>query len=192
MTNNPFTAANNQSEQSARQSQLQLAKVTNVEAHQSGDENKHVVECEPVGSDGSTVTAPMTVPQKGDVHPPTVGSHIVLAQFQSQRPIVLGAVYFREDTVPSYSPGERVVGHPTSDAHVRLDENGDIHAENDSGTKVVVSGNDIQVRANSGKVYLGDEGASTKAVARDGDDVYDGSGNFVGNVSASSNDVESS
>lgn len=211
---NPYTVANSEAQESARQSLFDFALVTDVESHTTGeDENKHLIECEPVGKT-TTVTAQMTVAQKGDVNLPTAdgNTYVILGRFTSDRPIVLDVLYINENAVPSYEPGERRIGHPLTDSNITYDVNGnitittdsgesvtagggDIAIENSAGSKVVVTGNSVVIHPGGGTVKLGDESGIYKQVARKGDPVSgttsDGA-TFSGDIDSGSSNVESS
>lgn len=189
---NPFITARDEAQRAARESQLQVAKVISVPSHDAGDENKHLVKCAPLGTD-TTVTAAMSVTQKGDVSPPTADANtfVLLGHLTSERPVILDTLYVNENDVPQYDAGERKIGHPLSDANIFFDDDGNVRVENDAGTQVVIEGRNVYIDAPKGKVVLGDKDGTSKPVARKGDPVSVDTTSGDGSITDGSTDVES-
>lgn len=116
---------------------LETARVVTAPSHEDGDGGCHAVEVTPEMMDESVI-ADVRVGQVGDVAIPSEGSKVIIGYRVNGRPIVLGQRYSENDDIPDYESGERVIGHPLSDARVRLASDGTVHVEGDG--EVVVNG----------------------------------------------------
>lgn len=114
---------------------LEGATVTRTKPHEEGDDVGHVVFVQPDTVE-EDVAADVAVNQTGDVQIPDVGSRVVIGYRVNERPLVLGQRYSVGDTVPPFAPGERVIGHPSSDSSIRLSDNGSVTITGDSGVSV--------------------------------------------------------
>jgi len=115
------------------------AVVTRATSHTAGDSVSHEVYVQPDTME-TDVLADVGINQTGDVQIPTEGSRVMIAYRVTERPFVVAQRYQESDVVPDYEPGERVIGHPLSDAHVRLAADGTIHVVGD-GDVVINDGN---------------------------------------------------
>jgi len=79
--------------------------------------------------------------QVGDVSIPTEGSRVIIGYRVNARPLVLGSRYSANDTVPEYEPGERIIGHPTSNSYIHLDNDGGVHIVGENGNSVTMQSN---------------------------------------------------
>lgn len=95
--------------------------VTTVNEHVKGDDVAHEVWVKPDSYEGD-LTTEMVVGATGDVLMPEEGQRVLLAHRTDAKPIILAARYQEgkeNDDVPPFKEGERRIGHPTTDAHVR-------------------------------------------------------------------------
>lgn len=109
--------------------------VTIAKTHNGDDGVGHHVEVNPDTID-SAITAEVKADQIGDVAIPTEGDRVIIGYRITGRPIILGSRYSISDTVPNYEPGERVIGHPLSDAHIRLTSDGTVRMTDDHGNTI--------------------------------------------------------
>lgn len=119
---------------------LEGATVITAPDHSSGDNVNHAIEVKPYTFDEPT-PADVRVDQRGDVLIPTEGSRVIIGYRVNGRPLVLGSRYSSDDTIPDYQAGERVIGHPLTNSHVRLAADGTIHVEGDGGNTVELQPN---------------------------------------------------
>jgi hypothetical protein len=129
------------------------AEVTRTQAHTQGDEVGHSVYVKPDTLDRD-ILADVATTQTGDVCIPEAGSRVIIGYRVNERPIVLGQRYQIDDTIPDFEPGERVIGHPLSDSHIRLAKDGSITIKGDGGNTIEL--------ASDGSVTI--NGGSTKAI----------------------------
>lgn len=113
------------------------ARVVTAPSHDAGDDVRHHVEVKPDTFD-EPILADVRVGLTGDACIPTEGSRVTIAYRPSGRPHVVGTRYADGDDIPAYEAGERIIGHPLSNAHVRLASDGTVHVEGDGD--VVVNG----------------------------------------------------
>jgi len=78
-----------------------------------------------------SMVAPVAATQAGDIYIPQEGDRVLVGYRSSGQPIVLGTHYDGEYTLPAYKPGERRIGHPASNAFIRLKQNGEVRIESD-------------------------------------------------------------
>lgn len=109
--------------------------VTIAKAHSGGDGVGHHVEVKPDTLE-SPIPAEVKTTQNGDIAIPTEGDRVLIGYRITGRAIILGTRYGADDTIPDYKPGERVIGHPLSNAHIRLADDGSIRVEGDSGNTI--------------------------------------------------------
>jgi hypothetical protein len=129
------------------------AEVIRTSSHTQGDNVGHVVYVKPDLLD-RTLPADVAVTQTGDVTIPEEGSRVIIAFRPNERPIVLGQRYKQDETIPDFEPGERVIGHPLSESHIRLAKDGSITVKGDEGNTIEL--------ASDGSVTI--NGGSTKAI----------------------------
>jgi len=141
---------------------VESAEVIRTQSHTEGDNVSHVVYVKP-STINETIPADVNANQVGDVQIPTEGSRVTIAYRPNERPLVVGQRYKNEDTVPEFEPGERVVGHPLSDSHIRLATDGSITIKGDAGN-IVELASDGSVTINGGsKNPVTDVSTSTDA-----------------------------
>ncbi len=114
---------------------LEGAEVTTAPSHTPDDDINHHIEVKP-DTFNEPIPAEVKVEQKGDVSIPTEGSRVIVGYRVNGRPLVLGSRYAKEESVPEYEAGERVIGHPLSDAHIRLASDGSVRVEADNGNTI--------------------------------------------------------
>jgi len=107
---------------------LEVMNVTNTREHKQGDNISHHVEIRSNFFKGSQI-APVAVSQLGDICIPQEEDRVLVGYRSSGQPIVLGTHYGEGDTLPAYKPGERRIGHPASNAYIRLQQNGEVRIE---------------------------------------------------------------
>jgi len=129
------------------------AEVIRTSSHSKGDNVGHVVYVKPDLLD-RTLPADVAVTQTGDITIPEEGSRVIIAFRPNERPVVLGQRYKQDDTIPEFEPGERVIGHPLSESHIRLAKDGSITIEGDGGNTIKL--------ASDGSVTIND--GSTQAI----------------------------
>lgn len=107
---------------------LEVMNVTNAREHKQGDNISHHVEVQSNFFEESMV-APVTATQVGDIYIPQEGDRVIVGHRSSGQPIVLGTHYGDGYPLPDYKPGERRIGHPASNAFIRLKQNGEVRIE---------------------------------------------------------------
>jgi hypothetical protein len=127
---------------------VESAEVIRTQSHTQGDNVSHVVYVKP-STINETIPADVNANQVGDVQIPTEGSRVTIAYRPNERPLVVGQRYKDDNTVPEFEPGERVIGHPLSEAHIRLAEDGSITIKGDGGNTVELA-SDGSVTVNEG------------------------------------------
>jgi len=137
---NPHQHGSHEASTAVELASIERGVVTTVKPHQSGDDVAHhvFVRTEYHTPDDPAIVMANT---RGDVQLPDVGDRVLVAYRSDDQPVVLGTLYARTDTVPPYDVGERVVGHPASDAEVRLSPSGTVVVEASDGTTVEVASN---------------------------------------------------
>jgi len=80
----------------------------------------------------------IVVSHTGDVEIPTEGSRVLIAYRPNERAVVIGQRYQKGDSVPPYKPGERVIGHPTTDSTIRMNEDGSVTITNDAESTITL------------------------------------------------------
>lgn len=113
----------------------EAATVTTVPSHTAGDGTSHAIMVVPDGHD-SPRSAEVPVDQHGDVSLPQEGDPVYVGYKRNGRTIVLGTRYGEDDSIPAFEEGERVIGHPLSDSHVRFAADGTLHVEGDDGNTI--------------------------------------------------------
>ena len=124
------------------------AEVIRTSSHTEGDDVGHVVYVKPDLLD-RTLPADVAIAQTGDVTIPEEGSRVIIAFRPNERPIVLGQRYKQDETIPDFEPGERVIGHPLSESHIRLAKDGSITVKGDGGNTIELA-SDGSVTINGG------------------------------------------
>ncbi len=124
------------------------AEVTRTQTHTQGDDVGHAVYVKPDTLDRD-VLADVATAQTGDVYIPEEGSRVIIGYRVNERPIVLGQRYQIDDTIPEFEPGERVIGHPLSNSHIRLAKDGSITVKGDGGNTIELA-SDGSVTINGG------------------------------------------
>lgn len=117
---------------------VEAAEVVNAKAHTGGDGVGHHVEVQPYSMQQSDVASVLTA-QLGDTVIPEEGDHVLVAHRLDGRPVVLGAEYGSNDTVPDFQPGERRIGHPASDSHVRFKTDGSVEVVGANGNEITLN-----------------------------------------------------
>jgi hypothetical protein len=129
--NNPFTEATRQSSRAERLSRIDVG---TVDGSPEGD--GHTV---PVRfKDGRIRRCEIQTRQSGDYAVPPEGAIVHVRNRSSGLPTVVAAPYESETDVPDLEPGERRIGHPNSDAHVDLLDDGTVSVAGDDGTTVEI------------------------------------------------------
>lgn len=144
---NPFSNndSNKQSYLKNKTLAFEPATVITVKKHTEGDDISHIAEVK---------SAFMDKPQQayilhdlvGDIIIPSEGDNVIIAYQRNGEPIVVGSQYSDDDTLPPFEEGERVVGHPITDALIRLNKNGEVIIEGDQGNAVHL--------ADDGSIYI--------------------------------------
>jgi hypothetical protein len=118
---------------------LEVMTVTDAREHNSGDNVGHHVEVQSNFFEESMIAA-VRATQIGDVSIPAEGDSVLVGYRSSGQPVVLGSYYKQTDDLPEYKPGERRIGHPASDAYIRLKQDGTIHVQHqtESEEKAVI------------------------------------------------------
>ena len=118
------------------------ATVTNADPDNEG---VHAMKVKPEGFD-TAFPVELPVEMVGDACVPTDGTKVLLGLKSNGGLTVITQRYGGQtDKIPSYEPGERVIGHPLSDTQIRLDANGDAHIRHESGMAVTVDANGVHV-----------------------------------------------
>ncbi len=116
---------------------VESATVVRTKEHKDGDAVSHICYVQPNTLD-QTIPADVVVSQTGDVEIPTEGSRVLIAYRPNERAVVIGQRYQNGDTVPPYKPGERVIGHPTTDSTIRMNEDGSVTITNDAESTITL------------------------------------------------------
>jgi hypothetical protein len=110
---------------------LESMVVTQANEHIAGDDVGHHVEVAP-DLFSTSMTAEVLGTQAGDITIPTEGDTVIVSRRTDDNPVVLGYHYPQEKFIQPYKPGERRIGHPTSDSYIRLKQNGTIQIQHDT------------------------------------------------------------
>lgn len=142
---------------------LEVMDVTGAREHKLGDSISHHVEVQSNFFKESMV-APVAVTQVGDIYIPQEGDRVLVGYRSSGQPIVLGTHYNGGYTLPEYKPGERRIGHPASNAFIRLKQNGEVRIESheeavilfrDNGSVAMTDKEGYGIEAqNNGEVHI--------------------------------------
>lgn len=137
MAKNPFKDSTKKTRRAAANVFLDLGVVRQVDADAS-----HTVLVEILGTGGSAgpVVAAALVPQEGDINVPEKGSLVVVGRVKGRRPVILGSLYSTDSTVPSYNPGDRRIGHGSTQAQFLIEEDGTVRIDSESGQPVLING----------------------------------------------------
>lgn len=114
---------------------LEWATVETVPTHDGGSDGAHAVEITLDWFD-EPEKAEVAIGLTGDVLMPEEGDRVIVGYREDERPIVLGGRYLLGDSIPAFQAGERVVGHPASDSHVRFHADGTLTVSGDGGNTV--------------------------------------------------------
>ena len=110
---------------------LEPMHVTRAKGHTSGDTVGHHIEVTPDLYQSTHVTAEVLVTQRGDTYIPEEGERVFATRRTNGQPVVVGSRYGQEDDIPEFKPGERRIGHPPSDSHIRLKPDGTVRVAGD-------------------------------------------------------------
>jgi hypothetical protein len=126
MTADPFKDANRKDDKRTQIEGLEIAQVVGVPDTQ---DHNVVVRAASV-QDGSTASTPETATvvasTSGDVSLPTEGDLVLVARTIGNTAVVVGTVYGAAEDVPTYTPGDRIIGHGATDSSITISENGDV------------------------------------------------------------------
>lgn len=114
---------------------LEWATVTRAPTNDATTDNGHVVEVTTEFREEPTM-AVVRVDQRGDAYIPAEGDDVLLGYQLDGRPVVLGSRYTRDDEEPHFEPGERVVGHPATDSHIRIAQDGSVVVNGPGGSTI--------------------------------------------------------
>lgn len=191
----PDKNARDAAEQAAQVGFLEQGTVKQAPNHTLGEDNSHVVK---VNVAGVEEWADVSIGSGSDIYLPQPGDTVLVGELATGKLIVMDVLYMSEDEVPSYTSGERRLGHALSDSNIYFDAQGSVTVEHESGASVTLSNGDITINHDgtaTGSILLADENGTTSPVARKGDSVEvtlsDGS-TGTGQITGGSSSVESS
>lgn len=127
---------------------VETGRVKTVPTHTAGDSIAHAVEVETSTSEEPEI-AEVSPDTLGDVALPTEGDDVIIGTKLNGDRQVLGVRYSKDDTIPPFEEGVRVVGHPTSDSRVRFEKDGTVVVHGQGGSKVELA-TDGSVTVNEG------------------------------------------
>jgi len=205
-----WNESNKTAHEASQTAQFDLGKVEDVESNEGSDALvPHLAKVNVRGQDASH-WMPVIVPVHGDVNVPIVNARVLVGYLRGNRPFAIPAYYGDEDVRP-YDVGDRILGHPETDARMKIDNdgnitvvdangnevvtddgNGDTIVKNNSGSTVKLKSNGDVIINNDGTLYLGSD-TGTEPVARKGDSVEvddPDSGTITGQITQGSTDVE--
>jgi len=133
MTRNPQQRSREDSKQATSRAYTERGTVISTD-----DGNAHAVTVRPE-STGADEPALVSVTTRGDANQPTVGDRVLCVRRTDGKLVVVATLYAESDTVPAYAPGERIIGHPLTDAEIHLRPTGTVTVAADDGTTVDVA-----------------------------------------------------
>lgn len=145
MTYDPFKNARREDERVQGSFSLGVAQVVSVP-----DDASHQVAIQPTANTGDETRgdpfgASVIVAELGDVQVPSEGDLVIFGRLSDGQRVVLGTVYTEEDEPPSYTEGQRTIGHPETDANITITPDGDIILEPDEGAAATIGQDGPQV-----------------------------------------------
>lgn len=114
---------------------LESGTVTRAPSNTPADDNGHGVQVTTEFRD-EPFTATVRVDQVGDANIPQEGDEVLIGYQLDGTPTVLGSLYTRDDEEPYFRPGERVVGHPPTDSHIRIAQDGSVVVNGPDGSTI--------------------------------------------------------
>jgi len=114
---------------------LESGTVTRAPANTPSDGDGHGVQVTTEFRD-EPFTAIVRVDQIGDAYIPQEGDEILVGYQLDGTPTILGSLYTRDDEEPYFEPGERVVGHPATDSHIRIAQDGTVMVNGQGGSTI--------------------------------------------------------
>lgn len=173
---------------------LDLAQVLNVEGDKAHQIVYRIYSVEQNDTVGSPNVAPVIADNIGDVTLPSEGDIVAVGHLRGGKPIVLGTIYSRQDSPPSYESDEKVLGHDATDTAIRYAADGTlsfttdadsrhIEAETDDGHRLILDdennrvllesagGLTVELDDSSGEVVInsGTQGVITDVTGTDSD-----------------------
>lgn len=179
MPNNSFSNSHTQSDFATRSAKFDIGRVTQVKTHERGDKIAHYAKIRLNQMDVDR-EAPIIVQCHGDVNPPAVDDYVVVQFKKGERPYIVGQWYPVEDSMDgilkNYEAGERILGHPETDASILFDTDGNILTINANEMNGGEGGGRLpngDIRDHSGTyTYHGDEDIFVHANQDEGGSVY--------------------
>lgn len=132
---NPLANNDIQTWKNGQNTAFEEATVFTVPTHTASDDVGHVIEVVSDTMDEPQI-AEVPTPQSGDVCLPSEGDDVIIGYQTNGTAQVIGTQYENASNIPTFEEGERVVGHPASNAHVRFKVDGTVHIEGDAGNTV--------------------------------------------------------
>lgn len=114
---------------------LESGTVTRSPSNTPSDDNGHGVQVTTEFRD-EPFTATVRVDQVGDANIPQEGDEVLIGYQLDGTPTVLGSLYTRGNEEPYFRPGERVVGHPPTDSHIRIAQDGSVVVNGPDGSTI--------------------------------------------------------
>jgi len=162
MPTGPHAHATEKAKEATRRAFPHIGIVTST-PEKSSDEPAHHVHVAGETFTGET-PAEIVVEQEGDVNPPAEGSRVLVQFVAGEDALVVGQLYSQggsqKNTAPTYQPGERYLGHPTTDANVHFRPDGTIDVESANGASTVTVNQDgsVTVINDNGTLELAPDG----------------------------------
>lgn len=94
------------------------------------------------------IEAEVLVGAGGDFYLPPVESRVTIAYFRNDTPAVIGCEY-KDLDIERLPGGERRIGHPTTNSHILLSNDGSITIELDDGTTVTLNNSTLTLNGGS-------------------------------------------
>jgi hypothetical protein len=129
---NPHENARVKSHSSLQYAFLRTGTVTSAPDGQSNGQHHVAVQEAGITSDGPLPVLPSV---HGDFYIPPEGAPVTIAPTIENEYMVVGAPVPPVDT-PTLDPGERVISHPLSGAHVRFNKDGSIDIKGDATVRI--------------------------------------------------------
>jgi len=158
-TNNPHANARDQSKEVTRTRQPMVLDKARV--LRSDDDGSVIVELL-TDTDTPPIPAKIGTTMTGSAVQPTVGSEVLVTYSVNGEAWIVDTYYTQNSAVPEYEVGERVVGHPSTDANIHFQNDGSIDIQSDESTVTVnditIDGDEVQFGDSGAKIYKNSSG----------------------------------
>jgi len=160
-----WTHARKESSTTVEEAKFDVGVVEKTSENTEDIANPHLIKVSVRGED-SVEWMPVTIGTVGDVQLPPEGSIVIVGYLKSDRPFAL-PIYAGDQGVRRFDLGERIVGHPETDAYYKIRPNGEVKivdafdnrfVTNEDGSTILEDNTgSVLEMDNSGQILLEDE-----------------------------------